>query len=241
MCGKCDILKAMENVNNKKDYKYKYELHCHTGCVSRCGRVDPQEIARLYIERGYSGIVITDHYSPMTFEPNWCPQKQIDFYLDGYRRVKEAAQTIDKTFTVLLGMELRHYGTANDYLVYGVDEEFLYTAGNLMKIWEKKAYELCSKSGYLVFQAHPFRPAIRRCNPDCIDGIEVYNGKTDKNANDKAKKWAQETGKLVCSGSDFHTVEHCARGGIITRERINSNSDLLRVLRSQDFKLIETY
>lgn len=45
---------------------YKYELHCHTGCVSRCGRVEPEEIVKLYIEKGYDGIVVTDHYSPMT-------------------------------------------------------------------------------------------------------------------------------------------------------------------------------
>ena len=67
---------------------YKYELHCHTGCVSRCGRVESEEIVKLYIEKGYDGIVVTDHYSPMTFEPNWCPQRQIDFYLSGYRRMK---------------------------------------------------------------------------------------------------------------------------------------------------------
>lgn len=134
---------------------YKYELHCHTGCVSRCGRVEPEEIVKLYIEKGYDGIVVTDHYSPMTFEPNWCPQKQIDFYLSGYRRMKAEAEKSGKDFTVLLGMELRHYGTANDYLIYGIDEGFLYGAGNLMKPWEKKMYSLCHSKGFLVFQAHP--------------------------------------------------------------------------------------
>ena len=99
---------------------YKYERHCHTGCVSRCGRVEPEEIVKLYIEKGYDGIVVTDHYSPMTFKPNWCPQKQIDFYLSGYRRMKAEAEKSGKDFTVLLGMELRHYGTANDYLIYGI-------------------------------------------------------------------------------------------------------------------------
>lgn len=224
--------------NNKK---YKYELHCHTGCVSMCGRVDPQRIVELYLEHGYSGIVVTDHYSPLTFKPNWCPQRQIDFYLDGYRRMKEAARAMSDDFTVLLGTELRHYGTANDYLVYGVDEDFFYKSGNLMIPWEKKIYKICREHGYLVFQAHPFRPAIRRCDTRYIDGIEIYNGKTSKELNDKAAEWAKQTGKLVCSGSDFHTQEHCARGGIITKEPIKSNADLLNVLRAQDFELIETY
>lgn len=173
---------------------YKYELHCHTGFVSRCGRVEPEEIVKLYIEKGYDGIVVTDHYSPMTFEPNWCPQKQIDFYLSGYRRMKAEAEKSGKDFTVLLGMELRHYGTANDYLIYGIDEGFLYSAGNLMKPWEKKIYSLCHSKGFLVFQAHPFRTGIRRCDEHYIDGIEIYNGKTNEKLNKKAEVWARESG-----------------------------------------------
>ncbi|MCM1114005.1 MAG: PHP domain-containing protein [Clostridium sp.] len=218
--------------------EYKYELHCHTGCVSRCGRVEPEEIVKLYKEKGYSGIVVTDHYSPMTFKPNWCPQKQIDFYLSGYRRMKAAA---GEDFTVLLGIELRHYGTANDYLIYGIDEDFLYHSGNLMTIWEKKVFELAHDRGYLVYQAHPFRVGIRRCNPDYIDGVEVYNGKTNKAMNDKAYAWAKENHKLMCSGSDFHVVRNLARGGIITNEPINNNADLLKILKSQSFKRIEVY
>ena len=26
--------------------EYKYELHCHTGAVSRCGRVEPEKMWR---------------------------------------------------------------------------------------------------------------------------------------------------------------------------------------------------
>lgn len=46
--------------------KYKYELHCHTDEVSLCGKVPAGEIAEMYRQAGYSGIVITDHYLPMT-------------------------------------------------------------------------------------------------------------------------------------------------------------------------------
>ena len=233
--GHCAILKDMENK------LYKYELHCHTGCVSRCGRVEPEEIVKLYIENGYDGIVVTDHYSPMTFTPNWRPQKQVDFYLSGYRRMKRAAEKLNPDFTVLLGMELRHYGTANDYLIYGVNEDFIYAAGNLMKPWEKKVYDMCRKNGFLVFQAHPFRAGIRQCDERYIDGIEIYNGKTKKALNEKAEAWAKRSGKLMCSGSDFHTKAHTARGGIITKVPIKSNADLLNVLKSQDFEIIKTY
>ncbi|MGN0521043.1 MAG: PHP domain-containing protein [Eubacterium sp.] len=220
--------------------RYKYELHCHTGCVSRCGRVEPEEIVKLYKEKGYSGIVVTDHYSPMTFKPLRlaCPQKEMDFYLEGYRRMKKAAGS---DFTVLLGVELRHYFTANDYLIYGITEEFLYNAGNLLNVWEKEVKRFCEENGFLVFQAHPFRVGIRRCNPDYIDGVEIYNGKTEKELNDKAYQWAKEENKLIVSGSDFHTVKNLARGGIITDKPIKTNNDLLEVLKSQNFEIISEY
>jgi hypothetical protein len=219
---------------------YKYEMHCHTKTVSQCGRVEPKEIARLYKEKGYSGIVMTDHYSPLTFyNKNYlAPQKCIDFYLSAYHEMKKYESD---DFTVMLGLELRHYATANDYLIYGVDEDWLKHQGNMMAWWEKKMYENMHKQGYIVYQAHPFRPGMIRCNPDYIDGVEIYNGKTDKEANDKAYEWAKKNGKLMISGSDFHVLGNLARGGIITEKPIRNNDDLLDTLRAQNFEMIKTY
>lgn len=219
--------------------EYKYEMHCHTGPVSMCGRVEPKEIVRLYLEKGYSGIVLTDHYSPLTWYNHnlIAPQKKIDFYLQSYREIKDYS----KDFKVFLGMELRHYGTGNDYLIYGMEEEWLRHQGNMMAWLEKKVYRNIHEAGYLIFQAHPFRPYITRCNPDYLDGIEVYNGKCDKKTNDKAYQWAKEAGKLMVSGSDFHTTEQTAKGGIITTKPIETNADLLATLKAQDFEMIMTY
>lgn len=218
--------------------EYKYELHCHTGIVSRCGRVEPKEIVRLYKEKGYSGIVVTDHYSPMTFTPNWNPQKQIDFYVNGYKQMKKYE---DETFSVLFGMEIRHYWSANDYLIYGVEEDWLRQQGNLLNVFERELHDMVHSQGYLMYAAHPFRIGRTRCNPAYIDGVEIYNGKTEKALNDKAHAWAKQTGRLMVSGSDFHTPDNLARGGIITDTPIKNNADLLETLRKQKFKMIQTY
>lgn len=222
--------------------EYKYELHCHTKTGSRqCGRVEPKEIARLYKEQGYSGIVVTDHYSPLTFHPfhgYLNPQKYIEDYIKAYLEMKEY-ETDD--FSVMFGMELRHYATANDYLVYGVDENWLRQQGNLLAVWEKKMCEMMHNEGYLVFQAHPFREGMTRCNPDYLDGIEIYNGKATKPQNERAEAWAKKHGKLMSSGSDFHVMKQLAKGGIITTHKINNNADLLETLKSQDFKMIKSY
>ena len=220
--------------------KYKYEMHTHTSPVSRCGRVSVKDIMNMYIEKGFSGIVLTDHYSPLTWydQSLVAPQKKIEFYLQSYREMKKIAPS---DFTVMFGMELRHYATSNDYLIYGMDDKWLEKQGNLMAVWEKKVYEMMHKEGYLVYEAHPFRPGRTRCNTDYIDGVEIYNGKTEKKYNDKAEKWAKEKGLLAVSGSDFHKLEHAGRGGIITEKPIKNNADLLETLKSMDFEMIKTY
>lgn len=222
--------------------EYKYETHCHTKYGSRqCGRVEPKEIVRLYKERGYSGIVVTDHYSPLTFDlfhgiTN--PKKFIDCYINPYYDMK---QYEDDDFSVMFGMELRHYGTANDYLIYGVDDKWLREQGNLLAVMEKDVYKMMHAQGYLVYQAHPYREGIRRCNPDYIDGVEIFNGKSTKAQNEKSEAWAKANGKLMISGSDFHVPKNLARGGIITNHKIKNNADLLETLKSMDFKMIKNY
>lgn len=220
--------------------EYKYETHTHTGPVSMCGRVDVKEIIRLYLEKEFSGIVLTDHYSPLTFWNHnyFAPQKCIDFYLYAYREMKKIAPS---DFTVMLGIELRHYATSNDYLIYGVDEKWLEKQGNLMAVWEKGVYKMMHKEGYLVYEAHPFRPGRTRCSTKYLDGVEIYNGKTELKYNEQAEKWAKENNLLMVSGSDFHTPEHTGRGGIITNQPIHNNADLVSTLKSMDFEMIKAY
>lgn len=220
---------------------YKYELHCHTKEVSRCAGTYAADAVKLYKEKGYDGIVITDHFSPMTFNLStvFRPHKAIDFYTKGYKAALKAA---GDDFTVLLGMELRYYATINDYLVYGVTEEFLKSNGNLMAMYPKKFYNLAKKNDLIVVQAHPFRDWITRISPNHLDGAEVFNGKSTEEANNNTENWVKETGmKIRISGSDFHRPSQLAKGGIITDIKIKTNGDLLKVLDSGEYELIKNY
>ena len=219
--------------------EYKYEIHAHTKNTSLCGQLDAEELVNKYKDAGYSGIVITDHYSPMTFRISefFNKNKALEHYLAGYRKAKEY-ETED--FTVLLGTELRFYATVNDYLIYGVTEEMLYELPFLLPLYIKKASRLFRERGCLFLQAHPFRQFIRRANPKHLDGVEVFNGKADKEANDSSLKWAEEiNAKIKTSGSDCHRETGVGLGGIITEEPIKTNEDLLRILRSGNYKLIK--
>lgn len=219
--------------------EYKYELHAHTKEVSRCGAITVKELIEEYKKAGYSGIVLTDHYSPMTFNPGefFNKKKALDHYLKAYR---EAKQYETDDFTILLGMELRFYATVNDYLIYGITEEMLYELPFLLKTYIRKASRLFRERGCLFLQAHPFRKLITRANPKYLDGVEVFNGKATKEANDNSQKWADEINALIkTSGSDCHRQSGVGLGGIITEEPIKSNEDLIRILKSGNYKLIK--
>ena len=73
---------------------YQYELHCHTAGVSKCAHASPEEGAQIYIEAGYSGVVVTNHFNKYTFEdlPEGTAWDQvIDYYLSGWQRFRDAA------------------------------------------------------------------------------------------------------------------------------------------------------
>lgn len=220
--------------------EYKYELHCHTDEVSRCASCPAAKAVEIYKEKGYSGIVITDHYSPQTFLDRhlFSPQKEVDFYLNGYLKALEAAGDY---FTVLFGMEVRFYGNGNDYLVYGMTPEFLKKYGNLMTYYPRRFYNLCKENNMIFVQAHPFRPYIFRTNPKYLDGCEIYNAKGSKtDINRQAAEWAEKNNmKVRIGGTDFHhESQQDNLSGIITEEKIKTNDDLLRILRNGNFRII---
>jgi predicted metal-dependent phosphoesterase TrpH len=218
--------------------QYKYETHCHTKLVSRCGHLNIKEIVEKYKAAGYSGIVLTDHFSPMTFDlPDFFSKKRaIDHYLRAYREAKKYS---DEKFTVLLGMELRFHLTINDYLVYGVNEEMLYELPSLMSLYLKRASKTLRQKGCLLIQAHPFRQFITRANAKYLDGVEIYNGKASDEENTNAEKWANDiNAPIKLSGSDCHRESGVGLGGIVTDTPIRSNTDLLNILKTGNFKLI---
>ena len=93
----------------------------------------------------------------------------------------------------------------------------------------------------LLVQAHPFRGYVRRANPEFLDGAEVFNGKSKTvEENQNALHWAESNGlKILTSGSDYHHLSNKINGGIETDEKIKTNQDLIRVLKSGNYTLIK--
>lgn len=128
---------------------FLFEMHLHTAGVSTCAHVPAEKSMRLYKQAGYAGVVVTDHINSSTFalmkHASW--KRKMDHFLKGYRRCKEFEE---EHFTVLLGAELRFHGSDNDYLLFGLTEDFLYRHRKIMEMDPASFHELAQRRGFFL-------------------------------------------------------------------------------------------
>ena len=223
---------------------YKYELHSHTSECDRDADLSARELVHMYKEAGYDGMVITDHYIER-FYRLWFPEEvqgltheqQVTRWLKGFRTAREEGEKIG--FTVLPGAEVRFDDYPNDYLLYGLHEEFFYTVPRLNELKNVDELLALMPEGVCVVHAHPFRDGMAVATPRGLFGIEAYNGGTEKFRNELARSFACHYALSMTSGSDIHDTSRLAKGGIMTERRIRTPEDLVSVLRSGEYTLIE--
>ena len=156
---------------------YQMDIHIHTKESSYCARVAARDVVHLYKEKGYQGLIITDHYNREFFDhfPNETWKEKVDHYLEGSRQAKAEGAKIG--MDIFLGIEFRSVEHINDFLIFGLTEQFLYEREELFRLSIEEASEIFKKAGALVIQAHPMRTGVNvLADPACIEGIEVYNG-----------------------------------------------------------------
>ena len=223
---------------------YKYELHAHTSECDRDAHLSAKELVHLYKDAGYDGMVVTDHYIER-FYTLWFPEEvyglnheqQVTRWLKGFRTAREEGEKIG--FTVLPGAEVRFDHYPNDYLLYGLHENFFYTVPRLNELKHIDALLRLLPENVCAVQAHPFRDGMAVADPRGLFGMEVYNGGTDAFRNALARQYARHYGLAMTSGSDIHDMSRLAKGGILTPRRIQTPEDLVSVLRSGEYSLIE--
>ena len=217
----------------------KIELHLHTKESSKCGKVSAEDALTEYHRRGYEAVVITDHYSRSAAN-NWeytNHREMVDAFLKGYRTAKRVGEKLG--ILVLLGAELRFdQSNANDYLVYGLDEDFFYDHPELTELRLSEFLKILPETA-LLYQAHPFRNGITVTDPKRLFGIEVFNGHSGHDSrNAIALAWARLHHLHAISGSDAHHPHTLCSGGIIADRRVESSQDLVEVLREDAYCLM---
>ena len=212
--------------------------HVHTAETSHCGRVPAARLVELYVRAGYDGIIITDHYTRDFFGSGRNGSKQewpaqIEAYMAGYRLAEQAGQAAG--LKVFSGLELKFDGLPNDYLVYGLDEDFLLAHPELTALDLQSFRALTSDREVLVVQAHPFRDGCSPAPARLLDGLETYNGNPRHDSrNDLAARFARENGLLATAASDAHQPEDVARGGMRFPRPLESIRDFIAAIEDAE-------
>jgi len=230
---------------------YLYETHLHTAGVSKCAVSGGADYIAGYIEKGYTGIIVTDHFfNANTAVYRKLPWKEwVNRFCSGYEKARREGEK--QGLDVFFGWEETFDGS-DDYLIYGLDKEWLLEHPEVRTWTRLQQHKAVRDAGGCVVQAHPFRQRdyISRIvlSAGCVDAVEVINGGHETEFNNRAWRYAQKIGKPMLEGSDIHNADSVIYGdvcGVYLDKKLNNIQDFVNIilnkenirLKSEDTKL----
>lgn len=216
-----------------EQYPYRIELHAHTSPCSSCGKVDPEELVHLYREKGYHGVVLTNHFEPGKLEMG--KAEAVAMVMRDYETARNAAKNCG--MAVYLGLELRFQENFNDYLIYGVNEEMISSFFDYISKDVATFRKEVALPDSVFLQAHPFRPNMELCDPSLLDGIECLNLHPRHNsAVALATQYAYDKDlKIKIAGGDSHRVGDQGLAALRTKVLPKDSFEIARILKSGDY------
>lgn len=216
------------------EYTYKIELHAHTNPCSGCSRLSPKALIGLLKEQGYDAVVIVNHffYDHGAYRETEDP---ITTYLKDFYEAKEEGKK--QGIKVFLGAEYRFLESQNDYLVIGVDEEFLRKTFHRSELGIASFYDEFHSDDLLIIQAHPFRNTGCAADLKSLDGLEIMNVHPGQQSRSVlAAKFAADAGApLVTIGTDVHETGHVGLSALRTKVLPQNEKQLIEILKSGDY------
>ena len=216
-----------------EEYKYKIELHAHTKHISRCSEIGNSELVQAYKGAGFDGIVITNHFSTCGHKTKREYTKYIDSFIKDYHDLKDKG--FDYGIKVYLGMEIRFGENDNDYLLYGIDEDFIKGIKQDTRTLQEFIPYLRQYPDVIIIQAHPFRDRMMLVEPSLLDGVEVFNLHPHHNPRAGfAAKYAENENMKICTcGTDFHHRGHQALSALLTKKMPVDEKELVCCIRNE--------
>lgn len=224
--------------------QYKYETHLHTVQGSACGWLTGAEMARIFKNGGYTGIVITDHFfGGNTAIDRSLPWEQwVEQFCKGYESAKAEGDRIG--LQVFFGWESGYQGT--EFLIYGLDKQWLLQHPEIRDCSIEEQYNLVNSAGGIVVHAHPFRkesyiPQIR-LYPHHVDAVEAINATHSSlqsvshkhpEWNEQALQYAKEHDLPITAGSDQHKAAMIG-GGMVFDRVLTDIHDLCRAIMNRE-------
>lgn len=161
------------------------DLHMHEMTYSKDSFLKLEEIVKIAREKGLGAVCITDH--------------------DSMGLKEYAKEYSDRTgFPVFVGIEF--YSLQGDIVALGIEDY------PKKRIPAQEFINLVKEQGGVCFAAHPFRNNRRGLEEHLLevqglDGLEVLNGSTSKEACKKAAEYAEKLNLFTLGASDCHVPE----------------------------------
>ena len=224
------------------DKKFLYETHMHTFETSLCGIAKAADQVRIYKDRGYTGIIITDHLGTKNFKrsrfkhlkPLLTWGDKVDFLVSGYEKAKEEGDKIG--LDVFFGWEF--YADGSEFLTYGLDKDFLLKHKDLDKMPLKEYSKLVRENGGFLAHAHPYRAKRNVSVPvdlSLFDSVEIYNASSTHKGKQNAKAivFAREHNLPVQAGTDAHFPNLKLYSGVALEKRAESIFDIINAIKGR--------
>lgn len=215
---------------------YIYETHLHTNQSSACGESSGRDYVKRYIDLGYSGIMVTDHFfGGNTAIPRRGPWKErIHAFCRGYEDALE--EGLRRGFSVFFGWEENMDG--DEYLVYGLDKAWLLEHPEMERWTRKEQFDAVTAAGGCVVQAHPFRDrayiSAIHLSTGCVHAIEGYNGGNSPHCDAWALRYGQKKGFPITAGTDIHHIHQRKDEelmGVVFDKPLATVSDYVQAIR----------
>jgi len=222
---------------------YLYETHLHTKEGSACGISRGRDYIQRYLDLGYTGIIITDHFfrgsCAVSRYLRW--DKWVHEFCRGYENAREEGAR--RGLDVFFGWEETFDG--DDYLVYGLDKQWLLEHPEAVGWTRKEQFEETRRWGGCVVQAHPFRQYhyIGRISlSGAVDAVEAANGANQRSFDALAWAYAKKLNLPVTAGSDIHRVDDMYGDnvlGVYLDKRMETIGDYVDVIRNNSIKKLK--
>lgn len=213
--------------NKERRYLLKLDMHCHTKEGSLDGKITLYETMLALREKGYQGMLITDHNS-----------------YKAYRHYKKNIQGTDKDFDdfiVLKGIEYDTIDAGHIIIIMptGVKLPILELRGLPVSL----LIDIVHHFGGVLGPAHPcgekylslMNTRRGKKSRDLIsrfDFIETYNACEEPKSNRAASELAKRFHKPGIGGSDSHKELCAGMGYTLIGADIKDETDLIHALRS---------
>ena len=203
----------------------KFDMHCHTKEGSMDGKVPIEEYITRLKEKGFGGMLVTDHNS-----------------YKGYRTWKKNIKgKTHEDFVVLKGIEYDTIDSGHILIIMpeGVKLRILEMRGLPVRI----LIDIVHKHGGILGPAHPcgarylsiLKTKKKKSKEEVMrkfDFVEVFNACEPKQSNQGATLLAKQYGKLGIGGSDSHKEDCIGTAYTCFPETIKQESDLIEYVKS---------